>query len=227
MYHVHIMNELANFLRQLNYGEIGAGDLSERVCVWLDTRGASLIPDCPPGHEMVALPIDHDDRESTPSATAKEALAMLDFGLAFALCNMDHGGTRRDVKKAQKVLEDLKALLQKEAVGTGKTETVVTKNEDGIIICVREMSAEGQVLRVIAQSSLTKVEELQDEVALKNAIIKDYGTKIDELQEQLKTSRADDRSAMGYLQDVRNIVGGDDFPAMVQKIREMAEGAKA
>lgn len=36
---------------------------------------------------------------------ADQALMLLDFALSFALCNLDHGGTRRDVKKAQAHLE--------------------------------------------------------------------------------------------------------------------------
>ncbi|YCH23113.1 hypothetical protein M1D96_06310 [Pseudomonas sp. D1-3] len=70
------------------------------------------VPECPPGHELVALPIDTDDsRPSGPCKDAMQAMTMLDFGLSFALCNRDHGGTRRDVKKAQKYLEELKAFL--------------------------------------------------------------------------------------------------------------------
>lgn len=227
MYHVHIMNELSNFLREIHYRDLGAGDLSERVCVWLDTKGAQLIPECPLGHELVAVPIDHNDRPHTASNTVKEALAMLDFGLAFALCNMDHGGTRRDVKKAQKHLEDLKRLLQQEAVATGKTEVVATKNEDGIIVRVCEQSAEGETLRVIAESNLSTIDELRDEVERKGVITGSYIAQAQTLDDQLKTARLDERHAMNYLQEVRDIVGGDDFPAMIQKIREMAEAAKA
>jgi hypothetical protein len=36
---------------------------------------------------------------------ADQALTLLDFALSFALCNRDHSGTRRDVKKAQAHLE--------------------------------------------------------------------------------------------------------------------------
>lgn len=36
---------------------------------------------------------------------ADQALMLLDFALSFALCNLEHGGTRRDVKKAQAHLE--------------------------------------------------------------------------------------------------------------------------
>lgn len=39
---------------------------------------------------------------------------------------------------------------------------------------------------------------------------------------QLAESRANECTAMGYLADVRAIVGGDDFPAMVGKVRELA-----
>ena len=42
-----------------------------------------------------------------------------------------------------------------------------------------------------------------------------------ELEAQLAESRANDRTAMGYLSDIRKIVGGDDFPQMVQRIAEL------
>lgn len=43
--------------------------------------------------------------------TVEQALTLLDFGLSFALCNMDHGGTRRDVKKAQAHLARVRDLM--------------------------------------------------------------------------------------------------------------------
>lgn len=43
--------------------------------------------------------------EVVQADNADQALTLLDFALSFALCNMDHGGTRRDVKKAQAHLE--------------------------------------------------------------------------------------------------------------------------
>lgn len=47
--------------------------------------------------------------------TVQMELKLLDFALSFALCNRDHGGTRRDVKKAQEHLEKLRAILAKPA----------------------------------------------------------------------------------------------------------------
>lgn len=38
-------------------------------------------------------------------------LTMVDMGLAFALCNFDHGGTRRDIRKVQPHVEHLKTLI--------------------------------------------------------------------------------------------------------------------
>lgn len=227
MYHVHFMNELSNFIRGLDYQEMGAGLLAEKVCVWFDTQGASLIPNCPPGHELVAAPIDRQDREFTKSETSEHALAMLDFALSFALCNMDHGGTRRDVKKAQRELEDLKRLLKEEALAAGKTTCVVTKNDDRIIVRVTEQDAEGKVLRVIAESNLQVIDELREDIERRSVITGDYITKNQVLDTELKTARQDERTAMGYLQEVRDIVGGDDFPAMIQKVRELAQASKA
>lgn len=222
MHHVHIMNELSNFIRGLNYAAMGAGDLAEQVCDWFDTQGAALIPGCPLGHELVAVPIDHQDRPFTPSETVEQALAMLDFGLSFALCNMDHGGTRRDVKKAQKDLEDLKRLLKEEAMATGKTTAAVTKNENGIIVCVSEQNAEGQVLRVIAESDLSRIDELYEDLDRQKVIAGDSIAKNQSLHDALETARKDERIAMQYLQEVRDIIGGNDFPEMIEKIRELA-----
>ncbi len=227
MYHVHFINELSNFIRGLNYQDLGAGYLAERICDWFDTQGASLIPECPLGHELVAAPIDHQDRRTSPNETVEQALAMLDFSLSFALCNMDHGGTRRDVKKAQKDLEDLKRLLQAEAMKTGKTTVVTTKNDDGIIVCVTEQDAEGKVLRVVAESNLQVIEELREEIDRRSVITGDYIAKSQALQTQLTTARQDERCAMQYLQEVRDIVGGTDFPDMIRKIRELVEASKA
>ncbi|MGN8278305.1 hypothetical protein [Pseudomonas sp. SMN5] len=71
---------------------------------------------CPPGHELVALPIDGDDSlRGDPCETVDSALTMLDFALSFALCNREHVGTRRDVKKAQRFLEQAKALRAADA----------------------------------------------------------------------------------------------------------------
>lgn len=45
----------------------------------------------------------------------------------------------------------------------------------------------------------------------------------EKLRGQLAESQANDRTAMGYLSDVRQIVGGDDFPSMVANVARMAE----
>lgn len=65
----------------------------------------------PEGHEWVLLPIASGSQTEVKADNLKQALTLLDFGLAFALCNTDHGGTRRDVKKAQQHLEEVKAFL--------------------------------------------------------------------------------------------------------------------
>lgn len=73
----------------------------------------NLCTDCLEAHDedVRAKPepvIDEGD-------TAQMELKLLDFALSFALCNRDHGGTRRDVKKAQEHLEKLRAILAKPA----------------------------------------------------------------------------------------------------------------
>lgn len=44
----------------------------------------------------------------------------------------------------------------------------------------------------------------------------------DALSRMLAESQANDRCAMGYLAEVRAVVGGDDFLDMVQKVKRMA-----
>lgn len=48
----------------------------------------------------------------------------------------------------------------------------------------------------------------------------------DELAALFAESRANDSAAMGYLSQVRKIVGGDDFPAVIDKVRELAQPSK-
>lgn len=45
----------------------------------------------------------------------EQALLLLDFALSFALCNRDHSGTRRDVKKAQAHLAQVREFMAKDA----------------------------------------------------------------------------------------------------------------
>ena len=44
-----------------------------------------------------------------------------------------------------------------------------------------------------------------------------------ELKRALAESRANDRQAMYYLNQMREIVGGDDFPDMVERCRELVK----
>lgn len=45
----------------------------------------------------------------------------------------------------------------------------------------------------------------------------------DRLQSQLAETQANDRTAMGYLHDVRQLVGGSDFPEMVRNVARMVD----
>lgn len=47
-----------------------------------------------------------------------------------------------------------------------------------------------------------------------------------EYKTELIASRANDKCAMGYLSDVRKIVGGDDFPDMVKRVAECKADAE-
>lgn len=55
-----------------------------------------------------------------------------------------------------------------------------------------------------------------------NAVSSELRAERDALRAELAISRADERCAMGYLSEVRSIVGGDDFPAMAERVRLMA-----
>lgn len=79
------------------------------------------------------------------------------------------------------------------------------KNTEAAGIPVRDLYA-----APIAQTALSaERDRLRDE--------------IEALRGQLAESQANDRTAMGYLSDVRQIVGGDDFPSMVANVARMAE----
>jgi hypothetical protein len=45
--------------------------------------------------------------------------------------------------------------------------------------------------------------------------------KIEELRRALAESQANDRQAMAYLNEVRALIGGDDFPDMVERVAKM------
>jgi hypothetical protein len=47
-----------------------------------------------------------------------------------------------------------------------------------------------------------------------------------QLSAALAESRSNDRTAMSYLQEVRSLVGGDDFPDMVARVKRLSVGAK-
>lgn len=49
------------------------------------------------------------------------------------------------------------------------------------------------------------------------------GDHIAELETALAESRANDQTAMGYLTEIRAIVGGDDFPDMVKRVAVLAQ----
>lgn len=95
------------------------GAANEAWWAWQASR-ASLVADLP------------DD--AAPASTVSEAMDLLDFGLRFALCNRDHAGTRRDVKKVQAQLRRLRELLaEQKPVG----EVIHFKGGGGVLKFVR------------------------------------------------------------------------------------------
>ncbi|WP_205884621.1 hypothetical protein [Pseudomonas putida] len=95
---------------------------------WCETQREqehNLCVDCLEAHD--------EDMRAKPEPAANEGdavqdeLKMLDFALSFALCNMDHAGTRRDVKKAQESLEKLRKLIAVQHQGELVAEVVDMK----------------------------------------------------------------------------------------------------
>lgn len=72
-----------------------------------------------------------------------------------------------------------------------------------------ELSIHDQVGRAVTGQLSAEIErdQLRAEIA--------------ELKSQLSESRAHDRTAMGYLADLRQIAGGDDFPSLVRNVEAM------
>lgn len=94
-----------------------ADDLSDAL---LETLQGVLTPEEAPSADIdVDLALASGDTKAM-LRTLKVQLAVLDIGLGFALCNYEHSGTRRDIKKAQPYAENavklVKALLEKEGV---------------------------------------------------------------------------------------------------------------
>jgi len=75
----------------------------------------------------------------------------------------------------------------------------------------------------IARHSKRLVEQLRSDLSAVTAERDRLRDEIEALRGQLAESQANDRTAMGYLSDVRQIVGGDDFPSMVANVARMAE----
>ena len=77
------------------------------------------------------------------------------------------------------------------------------------------LHAEAEVLDTLCQSRFDEIAQLKAEAeALRAENAK--------LRAELAESQVNDRTAMGYLSDVRQIVGGGDFPAMVANVARMA-----
>ena len=66
-------------------------------------------------------------------------------------------------------------------------------------------------------------ERLRDQVTEIPTLCRRYESKIERLEKELAGCRADDRICMSYLQAVLQIVGGADFPNMVERVRDLKE----
>jgi uncharacterized protein YigA (DUF484 family) len=65
------------------------------------------------------------------------------------------------------------------------------------------------------------VDGLEAHIEEQDRKLYELATKNEALERMLAESRANDRTAMGYLAEVRAIVGGDDFPDMVRRVAEL------
>ncbi len=74
-------------------------------------------------------------------------------------------------------------------------------------------------------SRVAELEKERDELRMELESNDEYVIRIEHnnhsLRRELAESQANDRTAMGYLSEIRTIVGGDDFPDMIKRIRSM------
>lgn len=113
-------------------GTIHTGIEESPSCVCPDCLGTGETPleqvrtrmeaeyDLDPGQEgqfrlWLANREDGDRRQCVEADNTEQALVLLDFALSFALCNREHTGTRRDVKKAQGHLAQVREFMAKDA----------------------------------------------------------------------------------------------------------------
>ncbi|MPS58827.1 MAG: hypothetical protein E2594_16910 [Pseudomonas sp.] len=120
---------------------------------------------------------------------------------------------------------ELRAILAQPAEAEGvEVVAYATPNEDGdwqllffdekeAMLYVDEEPPAPLVLQSAHLAALSAVTAERDRLR----------DEIEALRGQLAESQANDRTAMGYLSDVRQIVGGDDFPSMVANVARMAE----
>lgn len=91
----------------------------EREALYAELEDLLKNPDAgialPKGTTLFVAPEGTTLFVTPPAAEQQDAIRQkvgeLDLALKFALCNWDHEGTRRDVKKAQVILDELRALL--------------------------------------------------------------------------------------------------------------------
>lgn len=91
----------------------------------------------------------------------------------------------------------------------------IAANPSAVLALLDELSAGNYRLHEVAAACATAEQErdhLREEVP--------------ELRAALAESRANDRTAMGYLADLKQIAGGDDFPSMVRNVEAMAKDAR-
>lgn len=117
------------------------------------------------------------------------------------------------------VAEDLRAILEQPAEAEG-VEVVAWQQR---YICPDEgpscwQSADERTLEILRRRDDYELRQLVPLTAL-SAVTAER----DRLQSQLAETQANDRTAMGYLHDVRQLVGGSDFPEMVRNVARMVD----
>ena len=120
-----------------------------------------------------------EQAEFSNADNADQALMLLDFALSFALCNRDHGGTRRDVKKAQAHLEAYRnfksAQPQGEPVAWIKPEVLATLRKDECCYAFGEQSPKGSLVPLYAEPPAPVAVVLPEREAMRDIIAQAIG----------------------------------------------------
>ena len=111
------------------------------------------------------------------------------------------------------VAEDLRAILEQPAEAEGPVE--MGSNAWMALHLLDRLN--------VSADEEPRVQQVEEIVRRMGAALSAVTAERDRLQSQLAETQANDRAAMGYLHDVRQLVGGSDFPEMVRNVARMVD----